>query len=132
MRSAIIASMIDASVDEVISMDREVLKTSTTTLILSVLGRGPKHGYQMVRDLERLSSGVLTLKEGTLYPLLHALERDGVVASHWELEGGRERKIYQLTDGGRAELRRRTADWVKFRSAVDSVLSGEVLAYAGT
>ncbi len=112
-------------------MDREVLKSSTATLVLSVLSRGPAHGYQLVRELERLSSGVLTLKEGTLYPLLHALERDGFIMSQWEAEGGRERKVYQVTDQGLTQLKRRTDDWVRFRKAVDDVLGREVLAYAG-
>lgn len=128
---AIIASMTNASVNEVKWMDREILKSSTITLVLAVLSRGPQHGYQMVRELERLSAGVLTLKEGTLYPLLHALERDGFIASRWEAEGGRERKVYHLTEEGQSELCRRTAEWTKFRTAVDKVLGGEVLVFAG-
>jgi PadR family transcriptional regulator, regulatory protein PadR len=123
--------MTDVSQIEVKWMDREVLKTNTMTLALAVLSRGPQHGYQMVRELEWLSAGVLTLKEGTLYPLLHTLERDSLITSRWEAEGGRERKVYQLTDEGHSELRRRTAEWAKFRTAVDNVLGGEVLGFAG-
>lgn len=115
-----------------IAVDRELLKGSTVTLILSVLNRSSTHGYQMVKEMERLSKGVLTLKEGTLYPILHALERDRLIQAEWESgTGGRERKVYRLTEEGRGELERRTREWEEFRTAVDSVVQGGVLSYAG-
>jgi PadR family transcriptional regulator PadR len=130
--SAILTSGSDASEREVIAMpvDRELMKGSTATLILSLLNRCPMHGYQIVKELEQLSKGVLTLKEGTLYPVLHTLERDGLVTAEWRVEGGRERKVYSLTEDGRAELRRRMAEWEAFRTAVDSVVQGGQLTYA--
>jgi PadR family transcriptional regulator, regulatory protein PadR len=115
-----------------IPVDRELLKGSTATLVLSVLSRGPAHGYQMVKELERLSKGVLTFKEGTLYPILHNLEGDGLIAATWERGDGRERKVYCLTDSGRTELQRRVTQWEEFRTAVDHVVQGGVLACACT
>lgn len=128
-----ITSMFDASNVEVmpVSVDRELLKGSTATLVLSVLSRAPMHGYQMVKELEQLSAGVLTFKEGTLYPILHGLERDGLIVAAWEAEGGRERKVYHLSEQGRGELRRRAQQWEQFRAAVDVVVRGGVFAYAG-
>lgn len=115
-----------------IAVDRELLKGSTVTLVLSVLSRAPMHGYQMVKEMDRLSRGVLTLKEGTLYPILHALDRDGLIQAQWEAgSGGRERKVYQLTDEGRGELERRAREWEEFRTAVDAVVQGGVLSHAG-
>lgn len=111
-------------------VDRELLKGSTATLVLSVLSRSPMHGYQMVKELESLSRGVLTFKEGTLYPTLHTLEQEGFIAANWDSSGGRERKVYQLTEQGGGELRRRVAEWKEFRSAVDTVVTGGVFACA--
>jgi len=108
------------------------MKGSTVTLVLSVLSREPMHGYSMTKEMERLSQGVLTLKEGTLYPILHSLERDGLIVARWEsTPGGRDRKVYHLTDEGRGELRRRAQEWEQFRTAVDAVVQGGVWAYAG-
>jgi len=112
------------------SVDKELLKGSTATLVLSVLSRSPMHGYQMVKELESLSKGVLTFKEGTLYPALHTMEREGLVEARWETDGGRERKVYHLTEHGQDELRRRVAEWEKFRRAVDGVIAGGACAYA--
>lgn len=113
-----------------IAVDRELLKGSTATLVLSVLSRNPAHGYLMVRELERLSKGVLTFKEGTLYPILHSLEQEGFITATWERTDGRERKVYSLTNFGGVELRRRIAQWQEFRTAVDDVVQGGVLAFA--
>ena len=113
-----------------IPVDRELLKGSTATLVLSVLNREPAHGYQMVRQLEHQSKGVLTFKEGTLYPILHSLEQEGLVRAVWERSDGRDRKVYYVTDPGRADLQRRVAQWQEFRTAVDDVVLGGVIACA--
>jgi PadR family transcriptional regulator PadR len=126
-----ITTISDTSEFEVITIPvgRELLKGSMPTLVLSVLSRAPMHGYQMVKELQHLSTGVLTFKEGTLYPILHTMEGDGLITAHWESDGGRERKVYHLTDQGRGELRRRVAEWTEFRSAIDTVLQGGNFTY---
>jgi DNA-binding PadR family transcriptional regulator len=106
------------------SLDRELQKGSTAMLVLSLLSSSPMHGYQMVKEPESRSKGTLTFKEGTLYPILHTLEKEGLIVAQWESDGGRERKVYQLSDQGQGELRRRTAEWEAFRSAVDGVVQG--------
>jgi len=63
---------------------RELLKGSTETLILSLVSEVPMYGYQLVKEMEVRSSGYFHLKEGTLYPALHRLERDGLVEGTWE------------------------------------------------
>ncbi|HEY3363517.1 MAG TPA: PadR family transcriptional regulator [Symbiobacteriaceae bacterium] len=114
-----------------VPVDRDLQKGSTATLALSLLSRSPMHGYQLVKELEAKSKGVLTFKEGTLYPVLHALEREELITAHWEADGGRERKVYHLAERGRDELRRRAAEWAEFRTAVDTVVQGGVFAYVG-
>jgi PadR family transcriptional regulator PadR len=103
----------------------ELLKGHTPTLILSVLATAPSHGYAIAREIERRSSDVLRLGEGSLYPALRSLEADGLVSSAWETQpSGPARKVYSLTDSGHAELARRTRSWRDFASAIDNVLGG--------
>ena len=104
---------------------RELLKGNTPTLVLAVLKDGPLHGYGIAREIERRSGNVLRFREGTLYPALHALERDGWIAGRWETPGGGPaRKVYAITEAGLAELARRTRSWAEFARAVNRVLEG--------
>src|SRR5215470_11166232 len=85
--------------------ERELLKGNTPALVLAVLKDGPRHGYAIAREIERRSGNALKFKEGTLYPALHALEREGAITGQWEkVTGGRERKVYTITPAGLAEL----------------------------
>ena len=105
--------------------DKELLKGNTPTLILAVLETAPRHGYGIAREIERRSDNALAFKEGTLYPALHALEREGLIVGAWQKEiGGRERKIYDITAQGLAELARRTQRWNAFANAIQQVISG--------
>ena len=75
---------------------RELLKGNTPTLIMAVLRDGPLHGYAIARAIEQRSGAALRCKEGTLYPALQSLERDGVITGAWEqTPGGRERKVWR-------------------------------------
>ena len=105
--------------------DRSLLSGSTTLLVLSLLTGGEMYGYQMTSELERRSEGAFSLKEGTLYPLLHTLEKGGYVRSHLrEAPNGRERKYYRLTKKGAALLEDKTQEWHQFSAAVNAVLLG--------
>lgn len=73
-------------------------------LVLAVLRDGPRHGYQVALELERSSGGRFTLQHGTLYPILHRLERERLIRGDWEEAGGRRRKVYGLTAAGRRKL----------------------------
>ncbi len=111
----------------------ELLKGNTPTLILAVLAEGPRHGYAIAREIERRSRDALRLGEGSLYPALRVLESDGLVTSGWEIQpGGPARKVYSLTDAGRAELARRTRSWREFVAAIDAVLGGDRYAPQST
>jgi PadR family transcriptional regulator PadR len=105
---------------------RELLKGSTPTLILAVLRDGPIHGYAIAREIERRSGQALRCKEGTLYPVLHALEQQGLIAGEWQTEdSGRPRKVYVLTPAGHTALDERTRTWSEFASAIERVLKGD-------
>lgn len=88
------------------SINKELLKGSTGTLVLTLLARKQMYGYEIIKDLEILSAGTFEMKEGTLYSILHSLEESGWVESKWVgEEGTRERKYYLITKTGRALLK---------------------------
>lgn len=73
-------------------------------LVLSSLRDGPKHGYQIGLDVEAESNGLFRFKHGTLYPILHRLENEGMIRGSWSKGGGRRRKVYLLTAAGERHL----------------------------
>jgi len=103
---------------------QDYLKGGLSLLILATLRDGPAHGYALARTIERRTENALQLREGTLYPALHALERDGLIQSAWETpENGRERKTYTLTESGTRKLSEWSDGWQQFVIAVGRVLS---------
>jgi PadR family transcriptional regulator, regulatory protein PadR len=103
---------------------RELLRGSTPTLVLAVLRDGPLHGYGIAREIERRSGKSLQCREGTLYPVLRALEEEGLIAGEWQLTGERGKKVYSLTPEGAGALEQRTQTWTEFVDAVQRVLGG--------
>lgn len=100
-----------------------LLSGSTPLLVLSLLKDGDKYGYQMADELAERSDHTFELKEGTLYPLLHAMEKEGLVKSYKkEAPGGRERKYYTLTESGREKLEEKTKEWRLFSEKVNAVI----------
>lgn len=106
----------------------ELVKGTTAMLVLRLLNTGPMHGYEIIRKMETLSEGVFSLKEGTLYPILHALEAEGHLDAAWEGETERKRKVYRITQKGKKLLQSKQAEWETVRSAVDRILG--VVQYA--
>jgi len=104
-------------------MQAEALKGHLDGLILAVVAAGPAHGYAIIEQLKRRSGGTFALPEGTVYPALHRLERAGLLASAWADAGGRRRRVYRITPGGRRGLAERRRDWERFAHAVEAVLA---------
>lgn len=101
---------------------RELLKGSTETLLLSLLTKEAMYGYQLVKEMDKRSSGYFRFKEGTLYPALHRLERDGVVDGKWETStNGQDRRYYHITAKGRTRLEAMLKEWASFTRAVNLV-----------
>ena len=106
---------------------RELLKGSTDTLILSLLAEGRMYGYQLVQEMDRRSSGYFRLKEGTLYPALHRLERDELVVGRWEeSSAGQSRRYYYVTPAGRDRLESMLREWDLFTRAVNRIAARPV------
>ena len=94
-------------------------------LVLSLLAGEDMYGYQMIERLRERSDDTFSLKAGTLYPLLHTLENQGLVQSYERAaDGARVRKYYHLTDEGRKRLAEKTEEWRRFSGAVERVLKG--------
>ncbi len=95
-------------------------------LVLELVCQGPTYGYSLLSRLKEASGGVFTLKEGTLYPILYRLEDDGMIVSRWHQGEGRSapKKMYQATDKGMAENRRRRGIWLDFANTVESFYRG--------
>ena len=105
--------------------DSELLRGNVPTLVLSALAAGPQHGYAIAQGINKRTGDSLKFKQGTLYPVLHALERDGFVSGEWRHETGeRPRLIYAITEAGRAELARRVDAWKTFARAMDTIIGG--------
>ena len=105
---------------------KELAKGSTPLLVLGVLARGEMYGYQIIKTVELESRQVFQMNEGTLYPILHALEMDGLLTARWvQVEGSaRKRKYYRITDKGRKELADEREAWDTYQTAVNRVLGG--------
>lgn len=109
-------------------INKELMKGSTVILVLSLLSQESMYGYQMIKEIDNKSSGVFAFKEGTLYPILHTLESEGMVKASWEQkEGGRKRKYYAITKRGKTHLKDKQEEWNLFRRTVDQVI-GERMA----
>lgn len=104
-------------------IEKTLLSGSTPMLVLSLLKDGDKYGYEMIEELAKRSDDAFQMKEGTLYPLLHSLEKEKYIRSYAKnAPSGRERKYYTLTRDGRAQLEHKEQEWQLFSHAVNAVL----------
>lgn len=107
-------------------INKELMKGSTATLVLTLLNKEDMYGYQITQEIKKRSDNTFDMKEGTLYPMLHSLEKDGAVESYWfDTEEGRRRKYYKITDSGREMLNLKQKEWSSFMNAMNSILGEE-------
>lgn len=104
-------------------MKAESLKGHLDALVLATIETEPLHGYAVIEELRSRSEGAFDLAEGTVYPVLHRLESEGLLSSAWSTVAGRRRRTYRLTRRGRTALARRRGEWRGFARAVDAVLT---------
>ena len=92
-------------------------------LILRTLALGPQHGWAVSERVQQMSSDVLQIQQGSLYPALHRLERRGWIKAHWGTsENNRRAKFYELTKSGHRQLEAEKDAWKKLTAAVAQVL----------
>jgi PadR family transcriptional regulator, regulatory protein PadR len=98
--------------------ERELLKGVAPLMVLQVLSRGAMYGYELSHALEERSGKILTLGNGTLYPLLYNLEAKGLVQAEWqEGDTGRNRRYYKITGKGEKFLASRRREWEQLQEA---------------
>src|SRR5512143_1218537 len=100
----------------------EALKGHLDLLLLAILAEGPAHGYAVIESLRSRSGGIFDLPEGTIYPALHRLERQGLLRSCWSEDSARRKRVYQLTRSGQQALAKRQEEWKQFSRAVDATV----------
>ena len=95
-------------------------------LILSVLARAPMHGYQIALEVEERSGGYFRFQHGTLYPILHRLEKRGLIESYWGVgDAGRKRRYYRIRQAGSSELAALRAQWHQMGSLLRRLEGGD-------
>lgn len=104
-------------------MSKRLGRDELQTLVLHVLLRGPSHGYAIARAIEQDSDDALRTGEGTLYPVLRALEQEELVTVEWQTpQTGPARKVYRITAAGRDECIRRVSQWRAHVQTISAVL----------
>lgn len=102
-------------------INKDLIAASSTPIVLAILAEGDSYGYAILKRVQELSGGRMEWTDGMLYPVLHRLERLGLVEARWELaESGRRRKYYRITARGRTQLAEERSQW----QAVDATLRG--------
>ena len=105
--------------------DKGLLSGCTSLLVLALLAPGDMYGYEMIAALEAKSDHTFTLKEGTLYPVLHLLEKEGAVECYEkQAPTGRVRKYYHITRKGLRQLGEKREEWRQFSRLVDAITAG--------
>ncbi|RLL41276.1 PadR family transcriptional regulator [Oceanobacillus piezotolerans] len=103
--------------------NRELVKGSTSLLVLQLLQERDMYGYELVKEMDRRSNHKLQMKEGTLYPALHKMEKQGYIVSYKEeQEKGPARKYYRITDEGTDILAERTSEWHRYVQVMNNLI----------
>lgn len=105
---------------------RELIKSNIDSLLLCLVKDQSMYGYQIIKELENRSQGYFKFKEGTLYPALHRLEKNGLIEGKWQsLTNGQQRKYYSITIKGRESLAEKRSDWNDFFNAMNLIIRAE-------
>ena len=103
-------------------MDVQLKRGILDVCVLAAIKDEESYGYKIIKELERRSENVFSLKEGTLYPILHALEENGMVEAYWVDADSRKRKYYHITRKGKACLKEKKEEFKVYSAAVGKVL----------
>ena len=105
---------------------KELVAASAEPLILSLLARGESYGYAIIQEVKARSSGQLNWTDGMLYPVLHRMERRGLIKSRWgESETGRKRKYYSLKKDGKAAMEKHREQWAMIHGVLTGLKSAQ-------
>jgi PadR family transcriptional regulator PadR len=109
--------------------NKDLIAASSTPIVLSILAEGDSYGYAILRRVRELSGGRMEWTDGMLYPVLHRLERNGHVTARWDTgDGGRKRKYYRITPGGREQLAEEHRQWQAVNATLRSIWNNVAVA----
>jgi PadR family transcriptional regulator, regulatory protein PadR len=113
-----------------VSINKDLVAASSTPLVLAILAEGDSYGYAILQRVRELSGGDLEWTDGMLYPVLHRLEKAGLIESRWETaETGRKRKYYRVTGAGREQLAEERRQWRTVDGALRKIWSAAEFAW---
>lgn len=94
------------------TISKELIGATTIPFILTLLDNGESYGYEIIKKVKEVSNNHIEWVEGSLYPVLHKLEKNGLIKSYWKMaDNGRHRKYYAINKKGRKALRDEIANW---------------------
>jgi DNA-binding PadR family transcriptional regulator len=112
-----VLGIVAVEVVDIMTYSKELMGASTALLILSVLAKEASYGYEIIKRINAEADGMFTWQEGTVYPVLHKLEKEGKVRAQWQQsDTGRNRKYYYITANGRKTLEKGTGEWNVFHT----------------
>lgn len=101
----------------------ELLQGTLDMMVMRTLQSGPANGYEIAKAIERLSDSVLAVDHGSLYPSLHRLEKNGLIAGEWEISStNRRARFYRLTPDGKKQLVLERSKWEQMAAAITRVM----------
>jgi PadR family transcriptional regulator, regulatory protein PadR len=107
-----------------VSINKDLVAASSTPLVLAILSEGDSYGYAILQRVRELSGGEMEWTDGMLYPVLHRLEKAGLIESRWQTaDTGRKRKYYRVTDAGREQLAEERRQWRTVDGALRKIWS---------
>lgn len=113
-------------------INKDLVAASSTPLVLAILAEGDSYGYAILKRVRELSGGAMEWTDGMLYPVLHRLERGGLVESRWETgESVRRRKYYRVTPAGREQLADERRQWLTVDQTLGKIWSALAEAAGG-
>lgn len=106
-------------------ISKNLTAASTKPIILGILQQGNSYGYLIIKKIKQLSGGEMEYSDGMLYPVLHRLEKEGLIKSNWVLEGdsARPRKYYELTKLGKQQFKVEQQQWVRVNAVLNQIWS---------
>ena len=106
--------------------EKELVGASTSLLVLGILSRDASYGYEIVKKVNAEADGLFLWQEGTIYPVLHKLEKEGLVRTQWQEAGTRRRrKYYYITAPGREALSSQVEKWNAFHGLVNRIAEAQ-------
>lgn len=103
-------------------ISKALIAASTKPMILSILQHDMNYGYQIIQNVKMISGGQLDWSDGMLYPVLHRLEKEGLISSFWKISlEGRRRKYYRITEKGCEELEVDKKQWISVHEALSKL-----------